>query len=252
MVMKNKIKELHNKLSSTKIDSFDSVINTSSFSSVLKDRFVSELNKINIIWDLTPTTINKLTKKSLVSKPELNKSLTTIPEIKINNGIGIGIDIQFINDLPIVKDPWEDQFYKDNFKKSEIAHCLKKKNVFQSFAGIFAVKEAIYKIDNTEIKDIVVKFSKDGKPINDKYSISISHDHDYAVGVAVLNTKNNYVNEIEKLNNKINENNNFIKKLESKISVNSNKNMSNFSIYFLIFIIFSYIIFKDFLVLWFS
>ena len=38
--MKNKIKELHNKLSGTKIDSFDSVINTSSFSSVLKDRFV--------------------------------------------------------------------------------------------------------------------------------------------------------------------------------------------------------------------
>ena len=250
--MKNKIKELHNKLSGTKIDSFDSVINTSSFSSVLKDRFVSELNKINIIWDLSPTTINKLTKKKLVSKLEINKSLISIPKIKTNNGIGIGIDIQFINDLPIVKDPWEDQFYKDNFKKSEIAHCLKKKNVFQSFAGIFAVKEAIYKIDNNEIKDVVIKFTKDGKPINDKYSISISHDHDYAVGVAVLNTENNCLNEIEKLNNKINENNNYIKKLESKISLNFNNNKINLIMYFLIFIIFSYIFYKDFLVLWFS
>ena len=246
--MKNKIKDLHNKLSSTKIDSFDSVINTSSFSSVLKDRFVSELNKINIIWDLTPTTINKLTKKSLVSKPELNQPVITIPENKTNNGIGIGIDIQFINDLPIVKDPWEDQFYKDNFTKSEIAHCLKKKNVFQSFAGIFAVKEAIYKIDNSEIKDIVVKFSKDGKPFNDKYFISISHDHDYAVGIAVVNAENNYANEIEKLNNKINKNNDFIEKLESIISVNLNKNKRNFIIYFLIFAIFSYIFYKDFLV----
>jgi phosphopantetheinyl transferase (holo-ACP synthase) len=250
--MKNKIKELHNKLSGTKIDSFDSVINTSSFSSVLKDRFVSELNKMNIVWDLSPTTINKLTKKKLVSKPELNKSLITIPEIKINNGIGVGIDIQFINDLPIVKDPWEDQFYKDNFKKSEIAHCLKKKNIFQSFAGIFAVKEAIFKIDSTEIKDIIVKFTKDGKPFTDKYSISISHDHDYAVGVAVLNTENNSLNEIEKLNNNINKNTNVIKKLESKININLNKNKRFFIIYFLISIIFSYIFYKDFLVLWFS
>ena len=60
--MKNKIKEIHNKLSSSKIDSFDSIISVSSFSSVLKDRFISELKKLDIDWDLEPTSINKLIK----------------------------------------------------------------------------------------------------------------------------------------------------------------------------------------------
>ncbi|MDC0623331.1 4'-phosphopantetheinyl transferase superfamily protein, partial [Flavobacteriaceae bacterium] len=162
--MKNKIKEIHNKLSSSKIDSFESIINTSSFSSVLKDRFVSELKKMKINWDLNPTTINKLVNNKTTNSAS-NKSEIIISEIKSNKNLGLGIDIQLISSLPVVNDPWEDQFYIDNFKKNEIAHCLKKKNIFQSFAGIFALKEAIYKIDGTEKNDITIKFSKDGKPL---------------------------------------------------------------------------------------
>ena len=55
--------------------------------------------------------------------------------------------------------------------------------------------QSIYKIDGTAKKNIKLKFSKEGKPINSKYSISISHDHNYAVGVAALNIEKNYLNE---------------------------------------------------------
>ena len=133
MVMKNKIKKIHNKLSSSEIESFDSVINIQSFSSVLKDRFVSELKKMNIYWDLEPTTINKLVKKREVTETVTNKSKLSVSETQIENGMHIGIDLQFISDLPVVKDPWEDQFYKDNFNKNEIILFLKKKNIFESF-----------------------------------------------------------------------------------------------------------------------
>tara|TARA_B110000003_G_C16438913_1_gene453219 strand:+ start:40 stop:798 length:759 start_codon:yes stop_codon:yes gene_type:complete len=242
--MKNKIKEIHNKLSSSKIDSFDSTISTSSFSSVLSDRFVSELKKMKINWDLNPTTINKLANNKTTNS-SANKSEIIIPETKSNKNIDVGIDIQLISSLPVVKDPWEDQFYKDNFKKNEIAHCLKKKNIFQSFAGIFALKEAIYKIDGTEKNDITIKFSKDGKPVSSKYSISISHDHEYAIGIALLNQEKNYLIEIERLNNKIDKNHDFITKLETELSLKP-KN-KNYILYFLIITIISYLLYKDFL-----
>ena len=242
--MKNKIKEIYNKLSSSEIESFDSVININSFSSVLKDRFVSALKKMNIYWDLEPTTINKLVE---ITKTVPNKSKVSISETKIDSGMHIGVDLQFIGDLPIVKDPWEDQFYKDNFHKNEIAHCLKKKNIFESFAGIFAVKEAIYKIDGTAKKDIKLKFSKEGKPINSKYSISISHDHNYAIGVAALNLEPPHLNEIKKLNTKVEKNTDFIEKLKLESISNIKKTNKNYIIYFLIVAIMFYIFYRDIL-----
>ena len=245
--MKNKIKEIYNKLSSSEIESFDSVININSFSSVLKDRFVSALKKMKIYWDLEPTTINKLVESGKITKTVPNKSKLSISETKIDSGVHIGVDLQFIGDLPIVKDPWEDQFYKDNFNKNEIAHCLKKKNIFESFAGIFAVKEAIYKIDGTAKKDIKLKFSKEGKPINRKYSISISHDHNYAIGVAALNIEKPHLNEIKKLNTKVEKNTDFIEKLKLESISNIKKTNKNYIIYFLIVAIMFYIFYKDIL-----
>lgn len=245
--MKNKIKEIHNKLSFSKIESFDSVINTDSFSSVLKDRFVSELKKMDVYWNLEPTTINKLVKNEKIGKTDTVISKSSITETNLENGMHVGVDLQFIGDLPTVKDPWEDQFYIDNFNKNEIAHCLKKKNIYESFAGIFAIKEAIYKIDGTSKKDIKLKFSKEGKPINDKYSISISHDHNYALGVAILNIEKTQLKEIKELKTKIDNNNKLLKKIEIKSISISKKSYKDYILYFLIIFIFCYTLIRDFL-----
>ena len=245
--MKNKIKEIHNKLSNSNIDSFESIISTSSFSSILKDRFVSELKKMNIIWDLDPTTINKLTNNKKASQPSnVNPDIVTSKVIS-NKNIGIGIDIQLVSSLPITKDPWEDDFYKDNFNKNEIVHCLKKKNTYESFAGIFALKEAIYKIDKTEKNQIKIKFSKEGKPISNKYSISISHDNNYAIAVAVLDKQPSNSIDIKELNNKIDTNKSFVENIENKLNSIKIKPHKNYFLYFSIISIFLYLLYKDFL-----
>ena len=256
--MKNKIKEIHNKLSYSKIDSFDSIISVSSFSSVLKDRFISELNKLDIDWDLEPTSINKLIKFN--SKSSKQKTINITKEVNhlsqnsenlLNSQIGI--DIQFVNDIPVVKDPWEDDFYKDNFNKNEIAHCLKKIKPFESFAGIFAVKEAIYKIDGIKKKDIKITFNNKGKPSSDLYSISISHDNGYAIAVALKNKKN-YNNQLKELKSDILNINNKIKNQDSKNSANNKQfikktiNKSNRLVGLTLLLIIIYTIIKDFII----
>jgi phosphopantetheine--protein transferase-like protein len=245
--MKNKIKDLHNKLSTTKIQTFNCVISTSSFSSILKDRFVSELKKMNVMWNLEPTTINKLTKKNNTSSNIVSENKIVTNKEKFDKNVNVGIDIQLINDLPKSVDPWEDQFYLDNFNKNEISHCLKKKNIYQSFAGIFALKEAIYKIDKSSKKDVKIKFSKDGKPLTDKYSISISHDNDYAIAVAVLSEKFIKNSDLEKLNFDIEDNRKSILTLEKKIPLKTN----NKWIYFFMLLIIIYLITKEFLIKYF-
>lgn len=243
--MKNKIKEIHNKLSSSKIDSFDSAISTSSFSSVLKDRFVSELKKMNIFWDLNPTSINKLIKNIKGLKNTVTDNKISKPQIISDKNIYVGIDIQLIKGMPISNDPWEDQFYLDNFNKNEIGHCLKKKNIYESFAGIYALKEAVYKIDQTDKKEVKITFSKNGKPLNDKYSASISHDEDYAIAIAVLKVNNYKSEKTDHLNTQIKRNEKIIKNLELEIN-NFKKSKKNKFLYFLIACIFLYILFREF------
>tara|TARA_B100001758_G_C18397318_1_gene606776 strand:+ start:1513 stop:2259 length:747 start_codon:yes stop_codon:yes gene_type:complete len=201
MVIKNKIKEIHNKLSLSKIDSFDSIITAESFSSVLKDRFISELNSLSLDWDLEPTTINKLTNKKKISKyKQVEKLIQNKNKTSKSN---IGIDIQKIDKLPVVKDPWESDFYKKNFRKNEIAHCLKKKNPYQSFAGIYSIKEAIFKIDGSSKANVEITFDNDGKPESSGYSISISHDEGYAIGVALKNIENKDELNIKEIKSKL-------------------------------------------------
>lgn len=100
----------------------------------------------------------------------------------------IGIDIQNINKMPDAIDFREDVFYKQNFSSREIAYCILKSNPKESFAGLFAVKEAIIKADsnlrNAQFSDIEILHNPDGKPTFESFSISISHSDNLAIGVA--------------------------------------------------------------------
>lgn len=185
--MKTKIKDVYQRLTNKELANDDSVISPEAFSSVLLDRFNAELSKMGISWDRKPTTINSLTagkSNGFVSQTSLAD--VKLPVFKTDRGIDVGIDLQRINKFPIVKDPWEDQFYKDNFNDLEIAYCLKKEHPFQSFAGIFAAKEAVFKATGIERNTITITFNEDGKPMCEFASISISHDGDYANSVAIF------------------------------------------------------------------
>ncbi len=103
---------------------------------------------------------------------------TKVQKIDISTN-GIGIDIESSSKLPNTVDYFEDQFYIDNFSKSEIAYCSAKLNPKSCFTGRFSAKEAIVKADNafinTKFSDIEIKVSNSGSPLFDGMNISISH-----------------------------------------------------------------------------
>jgi len=109
----------------------------------------------------------------------------------VDNDSFIGIDIESVQNFKTVDDYREDIFYKQNFSESEISHCLLQADPIQSFAGLFAAKEAIVKVNNIyktyPFSQIEILFDENGKPGFNGYSISISHVNDLAVAVAVFN-----------------------------------------------------------------
>lgn len=237
--MKTKIKDVYQRLTNKELASDDSVISSEAFSSVLLDRFNSELNKMGISWDRNPTNINSLIAgKSTGVISESNSAFAKRTSLKTDDDIGVGIDLQKIDKFPVVKDPWEDQFYKDNFKDIEIAHCLKKEHPFQSFAGILAAKEAVFKATGIDRNDITITFNEDGKPISEFASVSISHDGDYANAVAMYN---NPQQVIQKPVGQMNEDNKTVVISEKKRALNA----TNLIIFLSLIFIFLYILYKE-------
>jgi phosphopantetheine--protein transferase-like protein len=100
----------------------------------------------------------------------------------------VGIDIELIDNLPQVFDFRSDPFYQSNFSPYEISYCLMKENPRASFAGLFAAKEAICKIDfrlgRQGFNQIEIGHTNNGRPFYNSFSLSISHTDEYAIAVA--------------------------------------------------------------------
>jgi phosphopantetheine--protein transferase-like protein len=140
---------------------------------------VDDYSNIKTFGDLK-TTIN----------PEgpIHISVPRIPFIADDTTFAIGIDIEQINNLPDATDFREDVFYSQNFSPREIGWCILKTNPKESFAGLFAAKEALVKADPTlrsqQFSLIEIDHDTQGKPIFGGFAISISHADPFAVAVA--------------------------------------------------------------------
>jgi phosphopantetheine--protein transferase-like protein len=103
----------------------------------------------------------------------------------------VGIDIESISNFPIATDFREDNFYKLNFSMTEISYCILKQNPQESFAGLFSAKEALCKaneqIRKTPFNLIEIKHDENGKPTYPGFSISISHNDQFSVAIAIAN-----------------------------------------------------------------
>lgn len=109
----------------------------------------------------------------------------------------IGIDIV---DISKFSSKASSRFLEKLFAEDELNYGFKKQNSLQTFAGIFAAKEAILKANNLNLAHILRKKIEikhvDNRPIafiNNKEirgSISISHDGNYAI--AICNMKDQY------------------------------------------------------------
>lgn len=109
----------------------------------------------------------------------------------------IGVDIV---DISKFSSKASSRFLEKLFAEDELNYGFKKQNSLQTFAGIFAAKEAILKANNLNLAHILRKKIEikhvDNRPIafiNNKEirgSISISHDGNYAI--AICNMKDQY------------------------------------------------------------
>jgi holo-[acyl-carrier protein] synthase len=252
MVMENEIKKIYNTLSGGKIITSDNyIISSSHFNSISNDRFTSELKKRGIKWDGNDIIFSELIIKNVENTNSSLKQNSSNPYIEINTTITnlstsqVGIDIQEINELPDSNDFWEDEFYKSKFTSEEIAYCITKDNIKQSFSGLYSCKEALIKSDNNlNWENINILHNENGKPIFSNYDISISHSGLYSIAIAcrfdigekveIANEKNSYLPD-----------HTIIKELtEAKIE---SKTRPIIVLYSLVILILVYIIFRDFM-----
>ncbi len=115
-----------------------------------------------------------------------------------------GIDIVLINRIEKSITRHGDRFLKRIFSPEEIAYCSAKKNPYPSYAGRFAVKEAVMKLLGKGLfeigmTEISVSQMENGEPVlhlegrakeraedmgTGTIAISISHEKESAVAVA--------------------------------------------------------------------
>jgi len=102
--------------------------------------------------------------------------------------LSMGIDIESVGSLPKAADFRRDEFYKQNFTPQEMAWCILQPEPVESFAGLFAVKEALIKADNSlrekPFNQIAIGRSPQGKPLYPGFTLSIAHSNGTAVAVA--------------------------------------------------------------------
>lgn len=136
----------------------------------------------------------------------------------------IGIDIVEIDRFRKHNLKVQRKFYNRMFNDYEIFYCLKFKDPYPHFAGLFAAKEAVFKalneFSNLGLYDIYIKHTKLGKPIvkpdfwesrdlpekEFTIKVSISHTKVHAIAWAVV-IKDKNTSQLkenwEKINNKI-------------------------------------------------
>lgn len=106
--------------------------------------------------------------------------------------IGIGIDIIHIDRFQEKPYNTNKVFYKKIFHDSEIQYCLSRKNISESFASKFAIKESLIKSVNKKINflDILTDHSNLKPTVNllsdSSYHFLVSVSHEQSIVIAVV------------------------------------------------------------------
>ena len=138
-----------------------------------------------------------------VDRTRIDEQIATSNLVENQNALAVGIDIENISLFEEIDDYTNNQFYKQNFSPEEIQYCIGKASPVESFAGLFSIKEAIVKADNSFKK---IKFNKinithtiNDKPLFDGFSLSISHQNKYVIAIAckIDNQKNESLSKKE-------------------------------------------------------
>ncbi len=136
------------------------------------------------------------------SVPATPQTAVSSPVIlaSIKSGASCGIDIESVDALPVVKDYWEDAFYKQHFSSEEIAWCQMLEQPLMHLAGRWSAKEALRKCDGAflNVPFNTLEVVSDGKRapffkqhlvnqiVDLPHALSITHTPLIAASVVVL------------------------------------------------------------------
>lgn len=114
--------------------------------------------------------------------------------------IGLGLDIQDVESMPVTNDYRSHEFYRSHFAPGEIATALLRPDARLHLCGIFCAKEAAKKshplLLEMRMSDFVVTHAPDGKPLltlsddaalpcHFQFIISISHTPTFAAAACI-------------------------------------------------------------------
>jgi len=100
-------------------------------------------------------------------------------------GITYGIDIEMVENLPVVADYWSDAFYRATFTPAEIAYCLRQAQPLVHLAARWCAKKALQKCDlaylQADLRLLEVRLSASGAP----YLCAVADGHSTPLPFAV-------------------------------------------------------------------
>lgn len=108
--------------------------------------------------------------------------------LKRLSGLRIGCDIQSIEEFRRAIDERDLKscaYLTDIFWPEEISYCENQADPVQSLCGLFAAKEAVFKMGFlSRSQKVLIRHDDEGRPSVDQADISISHSVDYCMAVA--------------------------------------------------------------------
>jgi len=168
--------------------------------SALRSRLESQASCKLPIFDSQWTIqmlVDSVSEKNPVIQPSqvsfVNPAGAETSNIRNLEQMGLGMDIQEIDELPHTSDFRSDNFYKSHFSPSELATAALKTDPRIHLCGVFCAKEAVKKshpeLLNLRMETIVVSSDEAGKP-----SISLSEDvpnrHKYNFLISITHSGN--------------------------------------------------------------
>jgi len=173
------------------------------FSSIAPSTTISNLAEIASQNPLTYSSISKTAKpkaNSLTkqdSKDILHSSeANDLSKVSVSI-LGVGIDIESIDNLPVDLFTEESaSFRRKTFHPEEVAYASLKTSPLETILGIYCAKEAVIKSSPEsmclDLLDVMITHRSDGAPICEIktgtelcFKISISHSNNYACAVSV-------------------------------------------------------------------
>jgi len=119
-------------------------------------------------------------------------------QVSLAGGLGCGIDIEMVDNLPKVQDYWEDPFYTAMFSAAETAYCLLQASPPVHFAARWCAKEALKKCDpaysHLVMNQLEVVLTATGAPVLQSamhgtwecLPVTVSLSHTTSVAAAVV------------------------------------------------------------------